>query len=91
RCWKIRIREGLSEGLTTEDLVRDLVDAAKNYAGECQKQGTQERYIKLAATFLGSDKPYTDWINTPQARQENQPDIRQDKKKKELIQSLYRS
>ncbi len=90
RCWKIRIREGLSEGLTTEDLVRDLVDAAKNYAGECQKQGTQQRYIKLAATFLGSDKPYMDWINSAQDRQEDHPDTHQGKKK-ELIRSLYMS
>ncbi|MFA7468347.1 MAG: replication protein [Desulfotomaculaceae bacterium] len=90
RCWKIRIREGLSEGLTTEDLVRDLVDAAKNYAGECQKQGTQQRYIKLAATFLGSDKPYMDWINSAQERQEDHPDTHQGKKK-ELIRSLYMS
>jgi len=84
RCWKIRIREGLSEGLTTEDLVGDLVDAAKNYARECQRQGTQQRYIKHAATFLGPDKPYLDWINAPQSN------IQQDKKK-ELIRSLYMS
>lgn len=90
RCWKIRIREGLSEGLTTEGLVRDLVDAAKNYAAECQRQGTQQRYIKHAATFLGPDKPYLDWIKAPQDGQESWPDTRQDEKK-ELIRSLYMS
>jgi hypothetical protein len=90
RCWKIRIREGLSEGLTTEGLVGDLVNAAANYAAECRRQGTQQRYIKHAATFLGPDKPYLDWINAPRDGQENRPVNRQDEKK-ELIRSLYMS
>lgn len=91
RCWKIRIREGLSEGLTTEGLVRDLVNAAANYANECQRHGTQQRYIKHASTFLGPDKPYLDWINPPAAGAVtvNQSNSQQDKKK--LIQSLYMS
>jgi hypothetical protein len=90
RCWKIRIREGLAEGLTTEGLAEDLVDAAKNYAGECRRQGTQQRYIKLAATFLGPDKPYLDWIKVPQESKESWPDAGSDEKK-ELIRSLYMS
>ncbi|WP_027365088.1 replication protein [Desulfotruncus alcoholivorax] len=92
RCWKIRIREGLAEGLTMEGLVRDLVDAAKHYAYECQKNGTQQRYIKLAATFLGPDKPYMDWINAPAANAaSNNQSNTQLNKKKELIRSLYKS
>lgn len=82
RCWKIRIREGLSEGLTMEGLVRDLVDAAKNYAADCRKRGTEERYIKHASTFLGPDRPYLDWI-CPQKDEKGA--------RKELIKSLYLS
>lgn len=90
RCWKIRIREGLAEGLTTEGLAEDLVDAAKNYAGECRRQGTQQRYIKLAATFLGPDKPYLDWVKAPHDGKEGRPDAGSDEKK-DLIRSLYMS
>ncbi len=86
RCWKTRIREGLSEGLTMEGLVRDLVNAAYNYANECKRQNTQQRYIKHAATFLGPDKPYLDWINPPADEASNQSN-----EKKKLIQSLYMS
>ncbi|AQS60268.1 replication protein [Desulforamulus ferrireducens] len=98
RCWKIRIREGLSEGLTTEGLVGDLVNAAANYAAECRRQGTQQRYIKHAATFLGPDKPYLDWIKPPQDGQKSRSDDRTDNladnrqdEKKALIRSLYMS
>jgi len=90
RCWKTRIREGLSEGLTMEGLVRDLVNAAYNYANECKRQNTQQRYIKHAATFLGPDKPYLDWINPPADEASNQSN-KQTNEKKKLIQSLYMS
>jgi len=96
RCYKIRIREGLSEGLTMEDLVRDLVNAAANYADQCQRQGTQPRYIKLAATFLGPDKPYLDWLKPPAAEAVANPPAnsrpnRQTDEKRKLLQSLYLS
>jgi len=96
RCYKIRIREGLSESLTMEDLVRDLVNAAANYADECQRQGTQPRYIKHAATFLGPDKPYLDWVKPSAAETgvkyplTNLPKGQTDEKRK-LIKSLYLS
>jgi len=87
RCWKTRIREGLSEGLTMEGLVRDLVDTAKNYAADCRKRRTEERYIKHASTFLGPDRPYLDWISKSEAKQEEKGK----ETRKELIKSLYLS
>ncbi len=96
RCFKLCIREGLAEGLTMEGLVRDLVNAAANYADECQRQGTQPRYIKHAATFLGPDKPYLDWLKPPAAeagtkQQSNSRPNRQTDEKRKLLQSLYLS
>jgi len=79
-----------------EDLVRDLVNAAANYADQCQRQGTQPRYIKLAATFLGPDKPYLDWLKPPAAEAVANPPAnsrpnRQTDEKRKLLQSLYLS
>ncbi|KAF1084946.1 Bacteriophage replication protein O [Sporotomaculum syntrophicum] len=96
RCFKLCIREGLAEGLTMESLVKDLVNAAANYAGECRRQGTQPRYIKHAATFLGPDKPYLDWLKPPveesgvEHRLTDPPDRQADEKRK-LLESLYLS
>lgn len=93
RCWKIRLREGSLDGLMAEDLVRDLAIAAKNYAAACRRLGTEERYIKHPATFLGPDRPYEDWIRrepaagTPPGPKTNQPPG--DEKKREILRSLY--
>lgn len=91
RCWKIRIREGLSEDLTMEDLVRSLVDAAKNYAADCRKRQTEEQYIKHASTFLGPDRPYLDYVPKNYVSKNK---VKQEKEKeawKEFIRSLYLS
>lgn len=56
RTWKTRCKEGL----TTEDLVM----AAKNYAAFCISQGTEQKYIKHPATFLGPDRAFLDWTKT---------------------------
>jgi hypothetical protein len=84
RCWKTRIREGLSEGLTMEGLVRDLVNAAKNYAADCRKRRTEERYIKHASTFLGPDRPYLDWIKPNEEETEAS-------RRRKLLSELYLS
>jgi len=96
RCYSIRIRDGLAQGLTIEDLVRCLFNAAKNYADECRRQGTQPRFIKHPATFLGPDKPYLDWIDPPAAGTRADPQLnttpnKRTDAKRELIQSLYLS
>lgn len=54
KCYLTRLKDGFSED--------ELLQAAVNYAAECKKQGTDERYIKLAATFIGANTPFVDWI-----------------------------
>ncbi|MBW2084470.1 MAG: phage replisome organizer N-terminal domain-containing protein [Deltaproteobacteria bacterium] len=61
RCWKTRLKEDFKS--------EDLINAAKNYAAYCQKEKIEERFIKHAATFLGPDKPFEEYIN-----QINEPD-----------------
>jgi len=43
----------------------ELLAAARHYAQNCRNRGTQIRYIKLPATFLGRDKPFLEWVNSP--------------------------
>ena len=52
RVWKTRIRERVAPA--------DLIQAATNYAATCR--GKEERYVKLAATFLGPDRPYEEYL-----------------------------
>lgn len=54
KCYLARLKDGFSED--------ELQQAAVNYAAECKKQRTDERYIKLAATFIGANTPFVDWI-----------------------------
>lgn len=56
KCWGSRSKEGTSPD--------DMIKAAKNYAAEVKRKGTQEDYIKLPATFLGPSKPYEDYMKT---------------------------
>ena len=43
----------------------DMIIAARNYADYCLKRNTEVQYIKHPSTFLGRDKPYTEYINGP--------------------------
>ncbi len=52
--WCTRIKEKVPK--------ESLILAAENYGEHCQDQGTSKKYIKLAATFLGPQKPFEDWI-----------------------------
>jgi len=54
RMWKARRKEGLTS--------EDLLVAAINYADACRNQGTEQKFIKYPATFLGPDKLFTEWI-----------------------------
>lgn len=40
----------------------DLLTAAKNYAAQCRRQGTQKEYIKHPKTFLSDSLPFTDFL-----------------------------
>ena len=54
KCYKARLADGFSED--------ELETAVKRYAEECQRQKTEQKYIKLAATFLGPSTPFTDYL-----------------------------
>lgn len=54
KCYNARLNDGYSED--------ELITAVKRYAEQCREQNTEERYIKLPATFLGSNTPFTDFI-----------------------------
>lgn len=54
KCYNARLAEGYSE--------EELLTAASEYAKECKKSKTEERYIKLPATFLGANTPFIDYL-----------------------------
>lgn len=41
----------------------ELISAAANYKEQCEKQRTEQRFIKHAKTFLGDTLPFSDYIN----------------------------
>jgi hypothetical protein len=53
-CWQTQLKNHVSPD--------DLIKAAQNYALECQVQGREERFIKHAATFLGPNRSYQDFL-----------------------------
>lgn len=52
--YKARLNDGFSED--------ELITAVKRYADECQRQRTEERYIKHCTTFLGASTPFLDYL-----------------------------
>lgn len=54
KCYQARLRDGFSED--------ELLSAVKRYADQCRREHTEERYIKLASTFLGSNTPFLDYV-----------------------------
>lgn len=54
RNYKARLNEGYSE--------EELLKAAQNYKAECDKEQRIKKYIKMGSTFLGIDKPFTDYL-----------------------------
>lgn len=54
KCYQARLNDGYSN--------QDILIATKAYAAECKKNKTEEKYIKLAATFLGPNTPFVDYI-----------------------------
>ncbi|MDQ0153656.1 hypothetical protein J2S20_002378 [Moryella indoligenes] len=55
KCYKARLGDGFPED--------ELITAVKRYADQCRKERTEEKYIKLAATFLGPNTPFTDYLD----------------------------
>lgn len=54
KCYKARLADGFSED--------ELMTAVKRYADECKARHTEARYIKLGATFLGPNTPFSDYL-----------------------------
>ena len=54
RNYIARLNEGYSE--------QELLKAAQNYKAECDKEQRIKKYIKMGSTFLGIDKPFTDYL-----------------------------
>lgn len=54
KCYKARLADGFSED--------ELMTAVKRYADECKARSTEARYIKLGATFLGTNTPFQDYL-----------------------------
>ena len=53
RAWNARLKKQVA--------VEDMATAAGNYAAGCK--GAERRFIKLPATFIGPDMPFTDWVS----------------------------
>lgn len=41
----------------------ELLEAAKNYAAQCEREKTERKYIKLGKTFLSDSTPFMDFLN----------------------------
>ena len=54
KCYNARLKDGWSPA--------EIMEATQNYANETERQHTEQRYIKLASTFLSSATPFTDYI-----------------------------
>lgn len=52
--YQARTKEGYSP--------EELLTAAKNYALQCKRSGTEQKYIKHAATFLSDARPFLDYL-----------------------------
>jgi DNA-binding phage protein len=53
--YNARLKSGFSEA--------QLLEAAEKYAEECKANGSEEKYIKHASTFLSDSTPFVDYLN----------------------------
>lgn len=54
KCYQARLKDGWSPD--------ELLEAATNYAEECKRDKTEEKYTKLGATFLSATTPFADHL-----------------------------
>lgn len=64
KCYNARLNDGYSE--------EEMLTAAVEYANECRKRKTEERYIKLGATFLSASTPFVDYLNEKRDKDETE-------------------
>lgn len=55
KAYQARLNAGYSE--------EKLLQAVNNYAAECKKNGTLQKYIKHGSTFFGSSTPFVDYLD----------------------------
>lgn len=54
KAYSARLNDGWSE--------EELIEAAKEYARQCRKDHTEDKYIKHGSTFLSSTTPFKDFL-----------------------------
>lgn len=52
--YKARLEDGFSH--------EQMLEAAKNYADQCKRDRTEDKYIKHGKTFLGESTPFLDYL-----------------------------
>ena len=82
KCYKARLNDGYSED--------ELLAACINYAAECEKNKTEERYIKLGATFLGINEPFADYLKGENRGQGNTSNTREREERERGIDEVIR-
>lgn len=65
KCYHARLNDGYSED--------ELLTAAIEYAKECKARSTEERYIKLGATFLSASTPFADYLKADVREAKTEP------------------
>ena len=55
KAYCARLKDGFSEA--------ELMAAATAYSSECKKDGREQKYIKMGATFLSASTPFTDYLS----------------------------
>jgi hypothetical protein len=55
RAWMARVKD--------KNLPAEMIAAARIYADHCRTGHTEPRYIMHAATFIGPDVPYLEWLH----------------------------
>lgn len=62
KAWKTRVKEGVDP--------QELIEAANNYAESAS--GQEIRFMKHAATFIGPNAPWQDWLDGGEALNESE-------------------
>ena len=63
--YQARLKDGFSDA--------DLLTAATNYADQCKREKTEEKYIKHPKTFLSDAMPFTDYLDAKKDEPQEQP------------------
>jgi hypothetical protein len=63
RAWTAQMRNPPLAGYDHDALADDMTKAATTYAEWCARDHVDPTFIKHAATFIGPDCPYLDWLH----------------------------